>query len=48
MVDRPPSGVPMLDAMPKLVVPMAAKPHAISASADGTSYALGSSSGTSP
>jgi hypothetical protein len=48
LVDRPPSGVPRLDATPKLVVPIAAKPHSSSASADGTSHALGSSSGSSP
>ena len=46
-VARPPSGRPMLEATPKLVVPIAANPASTNASADGTSQALGSSSGLS-
>src|SRR5258708_17082320 len=48
LVERPPSGFPRLDATPKLVVPIAAKPHSSSARADGTSHALGSNKGSSP
>jgi hypothetical protein len=45
-VVRPPSGCPALDATPKLVVPIAVKPSARKASADGTSQALGNTNGT--
>ncbi len=41
-----PSGRPTLDDTPKLVMPIAAKPSARYASADGTSQALGNTNGT--